>query len=1690
MKKYLSIAIALLIASMAFAGVYTIGTGTATQSYVPTYGLYEYSWSKALYTAAELDGAGVPAGQIDAIGFNVSNSPSNYTQNPIVVYVRHTNATELDETYPNNTQFQEVFNNTYTWNGSGWHQFVFSNPFIWDGVSNIEFLFENLSGTWASGYPVFLSHSTSPTNMAAYKYADGALPTTAGTLIINRPNIQIITPMVTPPGPTTVLSPADGAIYVNESATLNWNTVLGADGYKLYFGTTNPPAYIGDLGNVTTYNPNDMADGTTYYWQVVPYNTYGDATNCPVWSFTTTPAGVVMIGDGTANNNLPVNAYFGYTYSQSIYRQEDINIADQRIEKISFYWNGAGVGNNSNEWVVYMGHTDEETFDSTTSWIPLNELALVYAGTLNIPATAGWITINLTNPFVYNNTQNLVIAVDENKASYDGSSQFFYNTITSGENRSIRYQNDTNNPDPASPPTGTLVAAFPNIMMEFGDLPTVGVPSISPSPVAMGSSYVGFSKTQQVALTNTGGAALTVNSITLASTVDFQLQNLPTLPFTINPGDPAVPFTVVFNPTTAGELSTQLIIGDTRANSSFSVTGTGIQPLEGEICENPYIATLPLVDYNGTTEGYANDYTSEMFTGLTSASYVNGKDWVAKITVPILGNLNITLANQTGAPAYQYMGMFLVNTIPSLASPATVLAQAYGTAPFSIANYTVTPGDYYLIIDNWPTPENIYFTLNITHTPATDPPSPATLVAPADEAIGVSATPTLSWTSGGGVVEKYYISYGTVNPFTTVLNSYDNGTATTYPITSPLNYETEYWWKVSPWNSVAGHAQNLPTWTFTTLVDPTISSFPFFEGFESGYTNGASDLGNWTQLVGPEYSSVYWTANNTETSYNRSPRTGDWNAYLRYAGQAALVRPIQLEAGTGYQIEFYARQDTDTSTGALIQAKLGTAPTLAALTTAITPQTGLVSGDYQKVSGSFTVETSGVYYIGIQGWANYTPWYISLDDIKISEMIAGPPATPILTYPNDAATNMAKDGFDLTWEPDFDTGGMPDYYAVFMSQDADEIFNDFYIEVEDPFFNPVTDSDGEIVFAYEDRWYWTVTAGNTHGESDPADIRSFQIEADPTITNFPWYDGFESYADFSLDLRPWTQYDGDGMTTWGVDSFEFPTQYYVGSFIAFNPNTTTPAAGSGWAPHGGNKFAVAFDANGDANDDWLITPPIQSPGALKFGFWARSVTAQYGLERFNVLISTTDKNPASFTLLNEDGYIEAPVAWTKYEYPINVPANQIFYLAIQCVSDDAFAFFVDDVELAIPQSIDLAINGFTGDSLGQVGTPAVYEVTVANVGLTDVSSYYVYLKDSDNGSTVATMNVAATLAAGTSTVHEISWTPVLEGEYDIYAEVSTAGDTNLANNTAAPIHLTVYAATMNILYVGDPDTGWVSKAMPFNFYYEDSVVETIYLASEMQATSGTIEALVYTNYFDTAEVDNFQIWMKNTDVNDLASGWLPWAGYTLVYDGLMGGPAGLNLIQIPITPFSYTGGNLAIRTSREWMEYNWTDDQYWLITIDENYPNRTRYAYQDADLDIAVPPTGYVSNNFPNIIFFMDTEDMVTSLEAPIVEINLNGTNIDLDWQNQLYAYQYNVYASDDPYTFGDDPEYVVYGGEGATLAPTAGDKQFYKITAETYRDIAVRSTLNRPVKNTLQKNFRSVDIPVHKQIKVQRTSK
>jgi len=176
-------------------------------------------------------------------------------------------------------------------------------------------------------------------------------------------------------------------------------------------------------------------------------------------------------------------------------------------------------------------------------------------------------------------------------------------------------------------------------------------------------------------------------------------------------------------------------------------------------------------------------------------------------------------------------------------------------------------------------------------------------------------------------------------------------------------------------------------------------------------------------------------------------------------------------------------------------------------------------------------------------------------------------------------------------------------------------------------------------------------------------------------------DGFETYTNFALDFPPWVCVDVDQSATYTITGVTFPGGGSAMAYILFVPSATTPPlTTAAYTPHGGSKYAACFASTTPANNDWLISQQFNNIGEdASVGFWAKSVTAQYGLERFKVGLSDGGTAPANFTFISGPTYIQAPVDWTWYEY--DIPASyvgQSLRVGIQCVSNDAFIFMVDD----------------------------------------------------------------------------------------------------------------------------------------------------------------------------------------------------------------------------------------------------------------------------------------------------------------------------------------------------------------------------------------------------------------------------
>lgn len=124
----------------------TIGSGTSTSLYLPSYSYYKYSFTEQIYTAAEIGGPGV----ITAVSFKVSNSKS--ATRKVDLYLKPTSKTAFTSKtgWEALSMSDRVYSGTVTFNASGWTTITLTTPFIYDGTSNLVIGMDDNTGSYVS----------------------------------------------------------------------------------------------------------------------------------------------------------------------------------------------------------------------------------------------------------------------------------------------------------------------------------------------------------------------------------------------------------------------------------------------------------------------------------------------------------------------------------------------------------------------------------------------------------------------------------------------------------------------------------------------------------------------------------------------------------------------------------------------------------------------------------------------------------------------------------------------------------------------------------------------------------------------------------------------------------------------------------------------------------------------------------------------------------------------------------------------------------------------------------------------------------------------------------------------------------------------------------------------------------------------------------------------------------------------------------------------------------------------------------------------------------------------------------------------------------------------------------------------------------------------------------------------------
>ncbi|MCD8479089.1 MAG: choice-of-anchor J domain-containing protein [Candidatus Cloacimonetes bacterium] len=493
------------------------------------------------------------------------------------------------------------------------------------------------------------------------------------------------------------------------------------------------------------------------------------------------------------------------------------------------------------------------------------------------------------------------------------------------------------------------------------------------------------------------------------------------------------------------------------------------------------------------------------------------------------------------------------------------------------------------------------------------------------------------------------------------------GSATSF-LHSGLSPESTYYYKAWSVNQVNMYSTGISTQGSTASLP--ISTFPFNENFEAD----SPHLSKWTQIA--ETGSNLWTiATGSSGGSITAAHSGTYNARFTSSSGGPhitkLLSPVFDFTGIAEaELAFWYAQEVWSGNQNELKVYYRTSPGTAWEQLAHYTENIAV---WTQVRMNLP-NLSSTYQIAFEGIDNYG-WDNVLDDITIREVVSEPVLyiTPdVLNFPYLEVGDTAEHSFAIS-----NIGGgdlVLDQQPGLIGADASQyqLIDTNRYPLTITFENPAS---------YTVRYLPTISGAHSAQVSISYDV-GHVVDLSGRAGYLIFGDDFEAHTDFTLDLSPWTQQDGDGSVTYGINTVDFLNEHYTGSYIAFNPSATTPALGEAWAAQSGAKYAAAFAASTPPNNDWLISPQINFGDNPVISFWARSPISQYDQERFKVLYSTTGNNYTDFTNYLAGSaleYVVAPTSWTQYVYDLPVGlANSSVYIAIQCVSNDAFVFMVDD----------------------------------------------------------------------------------------------------------------------------------------------------------------------------------------------------------------------------------------------------------------------------------------------------------------------------------------------------------------------------------------------------------------------------
>ncbi len=976
----------------------TIGSGTNTGSKLPVSPFFTYSYSQQIILQSEI----AQTGTITKIKFYMVGGVSLNYSNNWTIYLGHTTKTAFSSNtdWVGSAALTQVYSGNITSTpAAGWYEIVLSTSFNYNNTDNLVIAVDENASSYngSANYARIFTPSGAATYRSIYYENDGtnpnpASPPTATTRQTYLNQVQLVFETATTvPNCATAVSPSNSATGIQPSASLNWASGGGLPtGYKLYFGTDNPPTNIAngtDLGLVTTYDPTpDLSYSTNYYWKVVPYNAFGDATGCSVWSFTT-------MADPTITSFPFTESFDGATFPPS-------NWVTQKT-----------AGNGTGLW-------DRQTTGTSPTCTTHSGAGMTRYNSLSY--ASGTKGILMTPPVQFNSDayrvkfwlfrDDINFSADLVNVYYNTTNSLTGATLLGTVNRSISYSPNvatkgwyeyTYNMPSGSTGTGRYiifegVSAYGNNIF-IDDVTIEAIPAtptflVTPTSKDFGTTISGNSSTtQNFTVTNPDGGTLTFTqgniSLTGANADQFTLVDANTYPINLTNGQSCT-VGVKFTPNSAGAKTANLQFIHNSSGSPSTVSLTGNALAAGSLFESFEGTWLPTgwsADASSWTQSSAgNGYDGTKSAYLYTTSTITDKKLITpKVTVT--GSSQLSYYAKTASGSSQKIQVKYSTDKTNWTNIGSQITLTSTFTQYTVDLSSLAGQNVYLAFSASTTSSYVYFYVDYVMGPVItqEAPAAATIGAPANSATGILPTSTLTWSAGatGGTPTGYKLYFGTDNPPTNIANNTDLGLVTSYDPNPDMALNTTYYWQIVPYNSL-GNAASCPVWSFTTVPDPTITTLPHTQNFD-GATSPALPYG-WNTVV--TSSNSYAVVNNSTLN---TPQSSPNHAYMYNSGDNSatliLVSPQITPDLNTLKLKFYGKSS---SAGTV---SIGTMNSQTGTYTEFT--TVSLTTSYAQYTVDFSAYAGSNHYIAFKHTNGVTYRSINIDNFYLETL----PVTPVFS---------------------------------------------------------------------------------------------------------------------------------------------------------------------------------------------------------------------------------------------------------------------------------------------------------------------------------------------------------------------------------------------------------------------------------------------------------------------------------------------------------------------------------------------------------------------------------------------------------------------------------------------------------------------------------------------------------------------